>query len=222
MPRAALQQAQCDQSGLCEEIEEIGVSERLIYLSTVSALVVDAAPLVHCHSLLITRAHIPRTCLLPEHDFLALGKLVEESSEIVRKAAPGQVLVVEHGSGDAATPFDCVRHAHIHLVPCKSDAQESDIEVLVDRYLQVESYLNPRGWGSLYGLLREMTDYLVLSTDAGIWIGRPKRAIRHCSRALISALLGTNPDLADWAIGAKAGLYKDSVPHLRNAAARDG
>jgi diadenosine tetraphosphate (Ap4A) HIT family hydrolase len=123
---------QCDDSRLCAElggeVEEIAFHElcrgdpptRILHESDHFAVLLDLAPLVEGHLLVVPKWHAISFGQVPPELWSELEALLSRTLDITRRFY-GPALVLEHGSSTTLTFSACVSHAHWHVVPVDVD-----------------------------------------------------------------------------------------------------
>jgi diadenosine tetraphosphate (Ap4A) HIT family hydrolase len=200
----------CDDSGLCAELDQLvrqgKRSRRSVEVGTGWTTLVDVAPLAVGHILFTAAAHIPRFAVLPDAERSNMDADLDAVVERLGHQYDGDVLVVEHGSSDRPARHDCVRHAHIHLVPVKASEQRSaDAAFLrcasaVRRFDDVPTAL---------AACRDMDTYLLASVGGATFVGIP-RSVHQVARAFIADMLGLGTECVDWAANSYSKLHEMS------------
>lgn len=213
----------CDSSGLCEEVDTVDHSPRVVTTGSVAALLADEAPLVRGHCLVLTRRHVPRSSLLSTSEYVQLGEFVHQSRRIVEDVTREATITVEHGAADGRSVWDCVRHAHVHVVPADLRLTGPSIDEIASAFMNVVAKLPSDEPHRTRTELLALPEYLTLAVNQEIWVGTPKPDIRHGSRALIVRLCGLNETLIDWGIWARGRAFHESLATLKpGMAAIDG
>jgi len=131
-----LPKASCDDSRLCAELagETVGIAfhelcdgdppSRVVFESEHFAVLVDLAPLVEGHVLLVPKWHALSFGQVPEELWPELELTLEQTVRTVGRAY-GSPLVLEHGSSSTMTFSACVSHAHWHVVPTPHDLRDT-------------------------------------------------------------------------------------------------
>lgn len=207
----------CDDSGLCEEIEEVGESDRVVRSGRVAALLVDMSPMTLGHCLVATRRHVPRTAVLAWDDYRELQCFVGESRAAVAAALGGETLLVEHGAADGHSLWDCVCHAHIHVVPMREAAVALRVAEVVPRYMSGVTVLDADDHTAVHDHLLRFSEYLTLTVGGKVWIGSPRSGIRHGSRYLISHLCDLGEERVEWGVVPRGTLFRESLDSLTSS-----
>lgn len=118
----------CDDSRICEELrgerDGVGFHEtyrgdppsRVVGRSRNFTLLVDLAPLVEGHLLLVPNDHLLSFGHVPVNQWDELERFRDASVSSVRKEYD-DVVLLEHGSSSDLLYSACVNHAHWHIVP---------------------------------------------------------------------------------------------------------
>ena len=158
----------CDESGLCAEIRELkfGPNARSVAWSPRWSLLADASPLVTGHSLLVTARHIPRLSALRKYEFSRLSDQIDLFIRQFEAKFDSDVLLVEHGSSDNRQKLDCVRHAHLHVVPLPARLPSRSLDVVCAQYFE---------W---LVVVRRWTDVLSGSEcHPALYLGKARRSV---------------------------------------------
>lgn len=204
----------CDDSGLCEEIEEVGESDRVVRSGRVAALLVDMSPMTLGHCLVATRRHVPRTAILAWDDYRELQHFVSDSRAAVEAALGGETLLIEHGAADGHSLWDCVCHAHVHVVPMREADVAPRVTEIVLRYMSDVAVLGVADKAAVHDYLLRLPEYLTLTIGREIWIGAPRSGIRHGSRYLIADLCSLGEERVDWGVVPRGTLFRESLESL--------
>lgn len=208
---ASAKRERCDDSGLCEELDALQTSDRLVSSCRVGALLVDICPMRAGHCLVATKRHVPRSASLSAVDFSDLQDFLKESATLIRAAFGMETMFVEHGAADGMSLWDCVCHAHIHLVPIVRPGNAPLVDSVVDTYMTHIVRVDTAAHPDLHDLLIPRREYLTITLSGQTWIGAPKPRIRHGSRHLIAALCNLSEDLVDWGIVPHGHLFTESI-----------
>src|SRR5205814_1374494 len=98
----------------------------------------------------------------------------------------GETLLVEHGAGDDTMVWDCVRHAHVHVVPGLRSNVATRVEAVVRRYMNLTDVVQETDQAEIRRRVSDRSEYLWVSGGGVTWIGQPMPGVRHGSRALIA------------------------------------
>lgn len=206
----------CDDSGLCEEIDRLvsrGIrSARSVSVGSGWTTLVDVAPLARGHLLYVTETHVPSLAALPFHERVAQLHCLDAVATWLGEHLQEDVLRVEHGAADVGTRFDCVRHAHVHLIPYGICHGSKAVDV--SRFAVFAS--DVRRFDDVLAAYREchnMDSYLIVSTGSDTLVGRPREQ-RQVARGLIADILELESHRIDWALNAHSRLYDETVREL--------
>jgi diadenosine tetraphosphate (Ap4A) HIT family hydrolase len=204
----------CDNSGLCEEIEEVGESDRVVRSGSVAVLLVDISPMTLGHCLVATRRHVPRTAVLTWEDYRELQSFVAESRVAVEAALGGDSLLVEHGAADGYSLWDCVCHGHVHVVPMHEANVTPLVAEVIPRYMSDVAVFDAEDHAAVHDHLSTLSEYLSLTVGRKLWIGAPRPGIRHGSRYLIADLCALGEERVDWGVVPRGTLFRESLESL--------
>jgi diadenosine tetraphosphate (Ap4A) HIT family hydrolase len=91
------------------------------------AMILDVAPIVEGHSLVIPKRHVTSFAAEPQEAAGELAAFVDRCEDAVRRAYGVEPLVFEHGSvTDEARSGCCITHAHLHIVPLNAHLLRPD------------------------------------------------------------------------------------------------
>ena len=177
-------------------------------------LLVDESPLLLGHCLALTHSHVTSSGRLDSEAFREFRKFLESCEALIRDACDSGTCLVEHGAGDEQATWDCVRHAHVHVVPCDRNRVASQVAAVFPSFVTDIREIPRDDEAVVRGVLREYGEYLTLGVGKHLWIGTPKPGIPHGSRALIVRLCDLSSDLIDWSLWARGLLFRQSVRTL--------
>lgn len=210
----------CDESGICELADEIRYGnvvglDRLVETCAEWATVVDIAPVVLGHLLVLPFEHKLRTAQLGADSFAKYWDHLGETASSLASVGLGQVASVEHGTPNVRNPMSCVRHCHMHVCPVADRFRTVD-----DVVSAVETHVDIEGvhfdWQESYGVLSGMDEYMLVRLGDAAVVGRPRSGIRQISRALLVAL---NDDSeirdVDWVLEAENQAYFNTLKLLK-------
>lgn len=191
----------CDESGLCEEINQIAVERepngRCVYVGPHWALLVDISPIAVGHCLVTQFEHLPRSTLLGRSLYLERAKEVDHMRRSL-EAAGSDVVIVEHGSSDRGGLGDCVRHAHVHLCPIPT--RSSSVAVLERSFSRaVDRVRVTSTWEEAYEVAARLEAYVMLAWRGYVLVGIP-RPVFQITRAILGHFWDIRGDEIDWAI----------------------
>jgi diadenosine tetraphosphate (Ap4A) HIT family hydrolase len=207
----------CDDSGLCEEIDEVSNSTRLVRSGRVAVLLVDISPMTMGHCLVATRKHIPRSAILGWDDYCELQRFIGESRTAMFTALRQNTLLIEHGAADGHSLWDCVCHAHIHVVPMRDAEVVPRIASVIPKYMSDVVVFSQNDLGAIREYLLGLPEYLTLTVCGSMWIGAPQPGIRHGSRYLIADLCGLGEETVDWGVVPRGRLFTESLSSLNSS-----
>lgn len=205
----------CDESGLGDAPNAPEDRDRLVLAEDHAVLLVDVSPLVLGHCLVVPREHLPRTARLNDEAYAGVQRVVERGRDIVRRTLNSNVMVVEHGASDARTPFECVRHVHLHLVPVRESSTVSRVAHALSQYADSIDTHPSSNQSAVLSALRKRDGYISVTLGSDTWVATPSRGVRHCSRQLIADVAGNGSDTADWAIAPRGARFESSISALR-------
>jgi diadenosine tetraphosphate (Ap4A) HIT family hydrolase len=197
----------CDDSRLCAELagETAGIAfhdlyggdppSRQLYNTDHFTVLIDLAPLVEGHLLIVPKWHALSFGQVPPHmwgELLDLRTLVTERvTEIY-----GRPTILEHGSSSSITFSACVSHAHWHVIPVAVDLVPTfTADGLRGRLIDDVTEIVRLGAADISYILYDTM------TPKGLWIYESGLSKRHqYLRAAIAEQIGIPEPEWDWSI----------------------
>ncbi|MDB4951448.1 MAG: hypothetical protein JWM27_4097 [Gemmatimonadetes bacterium] len=155
-----------------------------------------------------------RSSALAWNEYSELQVFVGECRAEVEAAFGTGTLLVEHGAADFHSLWDCVCHAHVHVVPMCEIEVALRVPEVVPRYMNGVATFRQDDYASIRGHLLHLPEYLTLTVGGEIWIGTPKPLVRHGSRYLIADLCGVGEERVDWGVVPRGTLFRESLELL--------
>jgi diadenosine tetraphosphate (Ap4A) HIT family hydrolase len=206
-----------DEASLFGSIYAGNPASRHVMQSEHLVALVDLAPLVAGHLIVVPRQDIPSFAVLPEEAWCDWQQFRKRLVETL-KDHWSRPIVFEHGSTSAMRGSACITHAHLQLLPIDADLVEEmqrdglrPIEIADQRDIQARAEAE--------------RPYFFVETAAGrawfSWADQPVMPSQYLRRITARAL-GLPDPAWDWGVAVRRDLLRETVSRLRARAIDDG
>lgn len=183
---------------------------RIVAESDQFVVLVDVAPLVEGHILVIPRVEVPSFAALSGEAAAEWPSLKSKLSQRLTDLwSPPTVF--EHGSSPDMVGSACITHAHLHLIPgdLRLDDALRDDELVVHRVAGHEEISGAIGPGRPYFYVEDPHGSSVVAAA-----DHPRRPNQYLRR-LAAHALGLPPDRFDWNVHVDRSLLRETLERLQ-------
>jgi len=213
----------CDDSRLCAELSghRDGIAffevyggdppSRVLHQTDHFAVLIDLAPLVVGHLLIVPKEHRLSFGQVPLHQWEELLGLRGQVVDQIRHRY-GEVMILEHGSSSDLTFSACVSHAHWHVLPLLIDLLPT-LEADGLSGSAVDSIHDLRAYGRA-----DLPYILYDKLEAGTWLFDGGISKRHqYLRAVVAEQVGIPDPEWDWSLFQNRDAFRSTYRDLEAA-----